>query len=119
MSLYWLWLRFNQVITITRRDNLAIVLHFLSFIIALHGTKLILHYTLYVNNICCPENMEATASGWQQMFYANGRWQPFWKMATIVIRMPICNGPISNSFLNILSYVCTKFGTCITKLTIG
>ena len=32
--------------------------------------------------------------------------QPFLKLAAMVIRMPICNGPISRLFLNILSYVC-------------
>ena len=54
--------------------------HFAAFVIALHCNKQILHCNLYVNNICCPENMETAAWGGKK-FYANSRWQPFWKMA--------------------------------------
>lgn len=58
-------------------------------------------------------NFEDTL-GWP-VLYASNHWQPFWKMAAMVIRMPVCNGPISRFILNILSYICTKFGAFITK----
>ena len=46
----------------TWRDNLAILLHFLLFIIVLHCNTLNLQCTFYANNICCPENIDTVAS---------------------------------------------------------
>ena len=107
------WLRLNQVITMTWRDNLAILLRFLSYIIALQCNKPILHCTLYVNN-SCPENMETAALGWQTNVYAN---------AAAILEIG-CHGnqnanlqwpniQITSKYIKL--FVCAKCGACITK----
>ena len=51
---------------IEQREHVAILLHFLSFNIALPYNKPSLDCTFYVNDIFCFEIMETAAWGWQQ-----------------------------------------------------
>ena len=69
-----------------------------------------------ITYVCIPQR--PTYSTLLLRYEKIGLRRPFWKMAAMVIRMPIRSGPISRFFLNIWSNVCTKFGACITKWTI-
>ena len=60
------------------------------------------HFNLYVNIFLVLKPWKHQL-GVAEVVYDSNRWQPFFKMAAMVMKMLICNGPISICFLNLLS----------------